>query len=158
MLLQKTLHVNQTLEGCKTLLESIQSCRRQFAVTEATITSSKRIDFSLRGPLGLNARTVLLSIESESPDQIAFESTGGNLDMMGLVELIQIRPNWTEVTLALHYQIQNRFFAWLDRRFHFMEAFVASELRGIRAHFEEIAAPCVQRKRAPMLAMLATGS
>ena len=97
-------------------------------VTKATVTSSKTVDFSFRGPLGFEARTVLLSVESDSPDQMAFESTGGNLDVMGLAEFTEIRPNCTEVTLALHYEIKNKLFAWLDRRFHFVDAFVTSEL------------------------------
>jgi hypothetical protein len=80
-----------------------------------------------------NGFAILLSVESESTDQMAFESTGGNLDVMGLAEFVEIRPNCTEVMLALHCQIKNRLFAWLDRRFHFMEAFVTSELRSIRA-------------------------
>jgi hypothetical protein len=157
MLLQKTLHMNQSLEECKTRLASIQSYRRQFVmVTKATVTSSKTVDFSFRGPLGFEARTVLLSVESESPDQMAFESTGGNLDVMGLAEFTEIRPNCTEVTLALHYEIKNKVFAWLDRRFHFVDAFVTSELRSIRAHFEGIAAPVVER--APMLSMYETAT
>src|SRR5438045_500659 len=144
MLLQKTLHMNQSLDECKSRLASIQSYRRQFLmVTKATVTSSKTVDFSFRGPLGFEARTVLLSVESDSPDQFAFESTGGNLDVMGMVEFTEIRPNCTEVTLALHYEIKNKLFAWLDRRFHFVDAFVTSALRSIRAHFEGIAARVV---------------
>jgi hypothetical protein len=154
MLIQKTLHVNQTLEECKTRLVSIKSYRRHFVMaTKATITSSKTVDFRFRGPLGFEGRTALLSVESESPDQMAFQSTGGNLDVTGLTDFAEIRPNCTEVTLMLHCRIKNRLFAWLDRRFHFIEAFVTSELRSIRAHFEEIA----QRELAPIPSMLATG-
>ena len=51
---------------------------------------------------------------------------------MGLVDFAEIRPNCTEVTLAVHYEIKNKLFAWLDRRFHFVDAFVTSELRSIR--------------------------
>jgi hypothetical protein len=157
MLLQKTLHMNQSLDECKHRLASIQSYRRQFVmVTKATVTSSKTVDFSFRGPLGFEARTVLLSVESDSPEQFAFESTGGNLDVMGLVEFTEIRPSCTEVTLALHYEIKNRLFAWLDRRFHFVDAFVTSELRSIRSHFEGIAAPVVERT--PMLSMFETAT
>ena len=157
MLLQKTLHMNQSLDECKHRLASIQSYRRQFVmVTKATVTSSKTVDFSFRGPLGFEARTVLLSVESDSPDQFAFESTGGNLDVMGLVEFTEIRPTCTEVTLALHYEIKNKLFAWLDRRFHFVDAFVNSELRSIRAHFEGIAAPVVERT--PVLSMFETAT
>ena len=157
MLLQKTLHMNQSLDECKTRLASIQSYRRQFVmVTRAIVTSSKTVDFSFRGPLGFEARTVLLSVESDSPDQMAFESTGGNLDVMGLAEFTAIRPNCTEVTLALHYEIKNRLFAWLDRHFQFVDAFVTSELRSIRAHFEGIAAPVVER--APMLPVYRTAT
>lgn len=157
MLLQKTLHMNQSLEESKARLASIQSYRRQFVmVTKATVTSSKTVDFSFRGPLGFEARTVLLSVESESPDQMAFESTGGNLEVTGLAEFSEIRPKCTEVTLALHYEIKNRLFAWLDRRFHFVDAFVTSELRSIRAHFEGIAAPVVEH--APILPMYKTAT
>ncbi len=146
MLLQKTLHMSQSLAECKSRLSSIQSYRRQFVmVTKATVTSSKTVDFSFRGPLGFEARTVLLAAESEDPTQSAFESTGGNIDLMGIVDFTEIRANCTEVTLAVHYEIKNKLFAWLDRHLRFVDAFVTSELRSIRAHFEGIAAPVAER-------------
>ena len=157
MLLQKTLHMSQSLAECKARLASIQSYRRQFVmVTKATVTSSKTVDFSFRGPIGFEAHTVLLSVDSDSPDQYAFESVGGNIDLIGLVDFTEIRPNCTEITLALHYEIKSRSFAWLDRRFSFVDAFVASELGSIRAHFEGIAKPYVED--APMLPMLQTAA
>ena len=157
MLLEKTLHMSQPLAECKARLASIQSYRRQFLmVTKATVTSSKTVDFSFRGPLAFQARTVLLAIESESPDQCAFESVGGNIDLMGLVVFTEIRPNCTEVTLAVHYEIKNKLFAWVDRRLHFVDAFVTAELRSIRSHFEGIAAPYVER--APILPMFETAA
>jgi uncharacterized membrane protein len=146
MLLQKTLHMSQSLAECKSRLSSIQSYRRQFVmVTKATVTSSKTVDFSFRGPLGFEARTVLLAADSDTPDQIAFESSGGNIDIMGIVDFAEIKDSCTEVTLAVHYEIKNQMFAWLDRKFHFVDAFVTSELRSIRAHFEGIAAPVAER-------------
>ena len=146
MLLQKTLHMSQSLAECKNRLSSIQSYRRQFVmVTKATVTSSKTVDFSFRGPLGFEARTVLLAADSDSPDEIAFESTGGNIDIMGIVDFAEIKPNCTEVTLAVHYEIKNKMFAWLDRKFRFVDAFLNSELRSIRSHFEGIAAPVAER-------------
>ena len=157
MLIQKTLHMNQSLAECKRRLASIQSYRRQFVmVTRAVVTSSKTVDFSFRGPLGFEARTVLLSVETDSPDQMGFESTGGNFDVIGLVELAEVRPHCTEVMLALHYEIKNKFFAWLDRRFGFVDAFVNSELRSIRAHFEGIASPIDERT--PVLPMYRTAT
>jgi len=144
--------MSQSLAECKTRLSSIQSYRRQFLmVTKATVTSSKTVDFSFRGPLGFQARTVLLGVDSESLDEYAFESVGGNIDLMGLVDFTEIRPHCTEVTLAVHYEIKNKVFAWLDRRLHFVDAFLNAELRSVRAHFEGIAAPYVER--APVLPM-----
>ena len=138
--------MSQSLSECKARLSSIQSYRRQFLmVTKATVTSSKTVDFSFRGPFGFQARTVLLALDSESADECAFESVGGNIDLMGLVEFSEIRPQCTEVTLAVHYEIKNKFFAWVDRKFRFVDAFVNSELRSIRAHFEGIAAPVAER-------------
>src|ERR1051325_8768225 len=139
MLLQKTLHMSQPVPECKARLASIQSYRRQFLmVTRATVTSSKTVDFSFRGPLGFEAHTVLVSVDGDSPDQYAFESVGGNITLMGIVDFAEIRPNCTEVTLAVHYEIKNKLFAWLDRRLHFVDTFVTAELRSIRAHFEVI--------------------
>jgi hypothetical protein len=146
MLLEKTFHMSQPLDECKARLASIQSYRRQFVmVTKATVTSSKTVDFSFRGPLGFEARTVLTAIDSDSLTEFAFESVGGNIEFMGLIDFTEIRPNFTEVTLALHYEVKNKFFAWLDKRFGFVDAFIAGELRSIRSHFEGIAAPYIER-------------
>src|SRR5450759_4330982 len=148
MLLQKTLHMSQSLAECKARLSSIQSYRRQFLmVTKATVTSSKTVDFSFRGPFGFQARTVLLSVESDSPDQYVFESAGGNIALMGIVDFAQIRPNCTEVTLAVHYEIKNKLFAWLDRRLRFVDSLVTAEFRSIRAHFEVIATSYLDHAR-----------
>lgn len=157
MLLQKTLHMSQSVGECKDRLFSIQSYRRQFVmVTKATVTSSKTVDFSFRGPLGFQARTVLVAAESDSPDQFAFESTGGNIELMGLVDFAEVRPDCTEVTIAVHYEIRNKLFAWLDRRFNFIDAFVNSEMRTMRAHFEGIATPVAERPMAVPLFETAT--
>jgi hypothetical protein len=157
MLLEKTFHMSQPLAESKARLTSIQSYKRQFVmVTKATVTSSKTVDFSFRGPLGFEARTVLLAVESDLPDQFAFESAGGNIEVMGLIDFTEIRPHCTEVTLAIHYQIKNRLFAWLDRRFGFVDTFVKAELRSIRAHFEGIATPYVERM--PIVPMFETAA
>ena len=157
MLLQKTLHMGQSLPDCKNRLANIHSYRRQFVmVTRATVTSSKTVDFSFRGPLGFEGHTILLALESDSPDEVAFESVGGNLDLMGIVDFTEVRPNFTEITLAVHYEIKNKLFAWLDRRLHFVDAFANSELRSVRAHFEGIAAP--YSEPASILPMLETAT
>jgi hypothetical protein len=155
MLLEKTFHMSQSLAESKARLTSIQSYRRQFVmVTKATVTSSKTVDFSFRGPLGFDARTVLLAADSGAADQLAFESVGGNIEVIGLVDFAQIRSNCTEITLAIHYKIKNRLFAWLDRQFGFVDTFVNAELRSIRAHFEGIATPYVERT--PIVPMFET--
>ncbi len=153
MVLQKTLHMSQSLGECKARLSSVQSYRRQFVmVTKATVTSSKTVDFSFRGPLGFEAHTVITAIDSDSPHQFAFESWGGNIDLMGLVEFSEVRPDCTEVSLAVHYDIKNEVYAWLDRRFGFIDAFLTSELRSIRVHFEGVSEPVAEH--APALPIL----
>jgi hypothetical protein len=157
MLLEKTFHISQPLDESKARLTSIQSYKRQFVmVTKAAVTSSKTVEFSFRGPLGFEARTVLLAIDSDSLDQFAFESVGGNIDVMGLVDFTEIRPCCTEITLAIHYKIKNRLFAWLDRHFGFVDTFVNAELRSIRAHFEGVATQYVERM--PIVPMFETAA
>jgi uncharacterized membrane protein len=121
-------------------------------VTHANVTSSKTLDFGFRGPLGFEAHTVISTLESDQPEQVAFESWGGNIKLMGLVEFEEVRPDCTEVSIAVYYEIKNRFYAWLDRRFGFVEAFLNAELRSLRAHFEGIAAPVPERM--PVFAVL----
>jgi hypothetical protein len=146
MLLEKTFHMSQPLAECKARLSNIDCYRRQFLVaTKATVTSPKTVDFHFRGPLGFEAHTVVAGMDNESPDQYAFESLGGNIDLLGLVDFAEIRPDFTEVTLAVHYEIKNKLFAWLDTHLHFVDAFVNGELRSIRSHFEGIAAPYIER-------------
>src|SRR5947207_13704411 len=124
MLLQKTLHMSQPVAECKALLASIQSSRRQFLmVTTATVTSSKTVDFSFRGPLGFEAHTVLLSVDSDSRDQYAFATVGGNINLMGIVDFAEIRSNCTEITLAVHYEIKNAMVAWLGRPLTLVDSF-----------------------------------
>lgn len=146
MLLQKTLHLGRSVEECKARLGSIHSYRRYLlGVTKALVTSSRTLDFSFRGPLGFRGHTVLMKAASPSPAEVAFESVGGNIDIMGLVEFSEVRPDFTEITLAVHYEIKNKLFAWLDRRLGIVDAFLNSELRSLRSHFEGIAAPSVRR-------------
>ncbi|MEO8044985.1 MAG: hypothetical protein ABI674_08765 [Spartobacteria bacterium] len=153
MLLQKTLHMSQSLEECKSRLASIQSYRRHLVmVTKATVTSSKTLDFSCKGPLGFEANTVVAAIDSGSPEQLAFESWGGNIDLMGLIDFQEVRPDCTEVTFAVHYEIKSKLYAWLDRRFGFVDAILTAELRSLRSHFEGVAAPVMER--APVFGML----
>lgn len=88
---------------------------------------------------------MVLAVESDVPNQYAFESAGGNIGLIGIVDFTEIRPNCTEVTLAVHYEIRNKLFAWLNRRSHFVDTFVIAELRSIRTHFEGIAASYLER-------------
>jgi hypothetical protein len=140
--------MSQPLAECKARLASIRSYRRQFLTgTRATVTSSKTVDFSFRGPFGFEAHTVILSVDSDSPNQYAFESVGGNISVMGIVDFAAIRSQCTEITLAIHYEIKNKLFAWLDRRLHFVDSFVTAELRSVRAHFEGIRSSYLERPR-----------
>ena len=157
MLLQKTLHINHSVRQCQAHLANIQTYQRRFpTVTTATVTSSKTVDFSFRGPLGFKTHTVLLAIEGDCPNQCTFESVGGNIELMGLIDFTEIRSNCTEVTLALHYEIKNKLFAWLDRHLHFVDAVVAAELRSIREHFEGPAMPYFER--APIMPIFETAA
>ena len=103
--------------------------------------------FQLSRTFQFEAHTVLLSVDGDSPGQYAFESVGGNISLMGIVDFAEIRPHCTEVTLAVHYEIKNKLFAWLDRRLHFVDSFVNAELRSIRAHFEGIRSSYLERPR-----------
>jgi hypothetical protein len=157
MLLQKTLHINQSSVESKARLANIESYRRHFlTVTKVEATSSKTVDFSFRGPLGFRGRTVLLAVESDSPKECAFESVGGNIDVMGVIEFTEIQANCTEITLAVHYEIKNKIFAWLDRRRHFVDGFVTTEIRRIQPHLEGIAASAVEP--GPILPVLETAT
>ena len=81
---------------------------------------------------------------------------GGNIDLMGLVDFAEMRPDCTEVTLAVHYEIKNKFYAWLDRRSAFCRRFpdlrTAQHALAFRRH-----RGAVCRSALPVLPMLEAG-
>src|SRR5947207_13939781 len=97
-------------------------------VTKAMVTSSKTAEFSFRGPLGFEARTVLLAVDGDSDNQFASESAGGNIEVMGLVDFTEIRPACAECTVAIHYRLINRLFALLNQTLHFIDHFGIPEI------------------------------
>ena len=58
--------------------------------------------------------------------------------------------------MAVHYEIRNKLFAWLNRASRFVDTFVTAELRSIRTHFEGIAASHLER--APIVPMFQTAA
>jgi hypothetical protein len=109
--------------------------------TTVTMTSSKTVDLSFRGPLGFRGRTVVFPVQSGSPNEWAFESAGGNIDLLGSVEFREIDAQCTEIRMVAHCKIRNAFYSWLDRRKKFVDEFVTSELRSVQAHFNRAATP-----------------
>ena len=48
--------------------------------------------------------------------------------------------------MVVHYDIQNKLYAWLDRKFGFVDSFLTAELRSLRSHFEGVARPVAERE------------
>src|SRR5204862_3836980 len=84
MLLQKTLHMSQPVAECKARLASIQSYRRQFLmVKRETLTWSKQVDSTFRGPLAFQAQKFLFSSKTNSPVNKPSELLGETISVRG---------------------------------------------------------------------------
>ena len=91
-------------------------------------------------PIRLRAHTVLLAVDSESPDEYAFESVGGNIKLMGIVDFAEIRPNCTEDHSGVALRDQEQVFRLAGSAAAFRRCLCDGRIARIRAHFEGIAA------------------
>jgi len=96
MLIQKVFHVRQSIDNAR---ERLSDCRY----------FSDRFSAFLRGSCHLEF------LPTEESHQMLFQSTGGEVELCGMMELLPIRDRLTEVHLTIEYEIQTPLRRTLDQ-------------------------------------------
>jgi hypothetical protein len=106
MLIQKVFHVRQSVDKAHARLSDFRYFGDRFGGV-------------LRGSYDLEL------LPTDERYQVLFRSTGGDMELCGLMELLPIRDHLTEVQLTMEYEIQsplrrtlNRLLGIVSRRVH----------------------------------------
>ena len=138
MLIQKTFHLHAVQEQAKARLANLAGYRRQFAGVELTaILPEGGVHFVFQLPWGFRADVELVREPGENPAQMLFRSRRGNIQVLGVIELFEIRPRLTEVVLTLDYHILPPLFRAIDRMNHGLDRFLNRQLELLETHFEQ---------------------
>ena len=146
MMLHKIFHMNQSVSETKRRLADVRDYRHHLDGLER---ADKKADgfsqWRLLLPLGFRADFALNTVETEDPNTVMFKSEGGDLSIVGMVSLQQIKADLTEIDITVNYESTSPLFNVLDRALKIGDHFLVNQLRRIRAHFEGIAAPAPRR-------------
>ncbi len=142
MTIEKIFHIHQPVEETKNRLSHLWSYRHHLpGMTKAWISKEGEAVFAFSLPGGFTADLRLEQIDAEHPNQILFRSSGGNVDMVGMLEFVEVGKNLTEVELTLNYELESPWFRSLDHLMGWMDGFLNRQLDSLRSHFQGIAAP-----------------
>lgn len=136
MLIQKTFHLQMAKETAKEKLSNLRSYHHQLVgVEKAVVTADGMAHFQFHLPCGFRGRVDLAEISGANPAQTLFQSRGGNLEVFGVLEYFEIKPNLTEVVLTLDYTIDSLFFRAIDYLAHSVDRFLNRQLECVEAYY-----------------------
>ena len=139
MLIQKSFHLHMLKEEAQSRLANLAGYRRQFANVEIAVVSPEggEAHFVFRLPWGFRGDVRLVQVPSENPAQMLFRSSHGNIKVLGVLELFEIRRNLTEVILTLDYNIVPPFSRIIDRLGRGLDHFLNRQLQQVEAYFAQ---------------------
>ncbi len=137
MLIQKTFHLGMKKEVARERLFHVREYRHELPGVELAVTAAaaEAVHFAFRLAGGVRARVELVRAEGDNPAQTLFRSRDGNLDVLGVLEFFEIKPDLTEVVLTLDYSFRSPVFQAVDYLLHGMERFIDRQIGSIEAHF-----------------------
>jgi hypothetical protein len=135
MLITKIFHMRQSLPEAREHLRELGSCNRTEEDAEVRCTrieaeGVERFEFNMRE--GQRVSADIREVPGDDPSRILFRSVGGNVEMAGMVELFEIRPNLTEVVLTLDYEPVSR---W-QKAFDAVDRFLNRQLARVEGCME----------------------
>jgi uncharacterized membrane protein len=139
MFIEKFFHINLPLTETKTRLSRLNSYRRELeAIRKAVVTADGRAHLEFEVGMDHSAWVDLVQVPSPEENTILFRSTHGSVEMTGMLEFCPIKPNLTEVKLAVDYEIKSLLHRAVDRLSSTIDSFINRQLQAIQSHFEGI--------------------
>jgi hypothetical protein len=107
MLTSKIFHLHESLPDARERLHKFGTWDASQSDSDAqcALLETQGIShFELKTAHGHAISADIKEIPSDDPDRILFRSVAGTLELAGLIELYEIRPNLTEAVLTLDYE------------------------------------------------------
>jgi hypothetical protein len=119
MLIQKVFHVRQNLEKAQARFSNFPSFSDRFRnsgnLDGFAGFADGRVHWGTTSRIGFLAPFQIELLPTDDKRQVLFHSTGGEMELCGLMELLPVRDRLTEVQLTLEYEIQSPLRRLLDR-------------------------------------------
>jgi uncharacterized membrane protein len=129
MLLQKTFHLHQSIDEARATLTDLQNTRNLLSgIRQAAVTAEGTLSVECAMSRGLLAKVEIAGLPTDEEDQMLFRSVAGNIEVAGLVELYEVRPNCTEVQLTLDYTLKSSVHRFLDATAGVVDRYVNRQL------------------------------
>jgi ribosomal protein S28E/S33 len=120
MLINKIFHLHQPVTEARERLRQMATWNGlgDAEVHCSTIEPEGVGHFEMTGASGQRVSADIQELPGEDPNRILFRSVRGNVELAGMIELFEIRPNLTEAVLTLDYETMTplqKVFEALDR-------------------------------------------
>jgi len=136
MLIQKTFHLGMTKEAARAKLLNLREYRNELHEVERAEVEDGAAYFDFRIPGGFPVRAQLTEVPGENPAQTLFRSySGGNVEVLGVLEFFEIKPDLTEVVLTIDYSFLSPFLRLVDYFTSGVERFIDRQLERVENHF-----------------------
>ena len=135
MLIQKTFHMHMARGIAQSKLSDLAGYRRHLIDVITATTTDGIAHFEFQLPCGYRGELDITEVEGDNPAQTLFRSQGGNLEVAGVLEYFEVKPNLTEVVLTLDYRICSPIFRLLDYLGKGADQFLNRQLEQVEAYF-----------------------
>jgi hypothetical protein len=115
MLIQKVFHIRKPLDETQARLHSRNVSGRFCALGGFGRLADGGGFWDAMSMIGFRGPFDLELLPTDDKHQVLFHSTGAEVELCGLMELLPVRDHLTEVQLTLEYDIQSPLFRMLDR-------------------------------------------
>jgi hypothetical protein len=128
MFIQKTLHVDRTLEDTKARFSALPIYRRGWEGVDRAEFRDGEAEIEFNAGLGVEVKVLVEALPSDNPNEILFHSCHGNIALYGMIEFTAIRERLTEVTLTLDYTMKDSLRAFVNGTTGAINGFVVAQL------------------------------
>src|SRR5476649_2428402 len=138
MLIQKVFHVKKSATETKSRLSDLGLYERQLhGVKRAALVTDGVGEFEFEIGNGFLAAADIGVIAGENPNEVLFHSVKGNVEIAGMVEFYEAKPNLTEIILTIDYSIRAPFYRLLDSMTDSVDRFFNQQLRALESALNE---------------------
>ncbi len=128
MFIQKTLHVQKTLEETKSRVLALPFHRRNWDGLQHVEFRNGAAEVEFEAALGVGIFALIQELPSDNPDEILFHTCDGNISVVGMIGFALVKEGLTEITLTLDYTVQDPLAAFINRITGALDRFLNAQL------------------------------